>query len=112
MMYAPIPGEDEEEEDKEEEGNTQLTPHVARSVDDGAAWRPSFPEETNYPWWWYDFSNISGEKGLSPTVSALIDIKALTDFMTRVVTPEALMAIRRVSDDLGLGRLSEQRYRD
>ncbi|KAK8383443.1 hypothetical protein O3P69_019083 [Scylla paramamosain] len=35
-MYAPTPGEDEEE-DKEEEGITQLTPRIARSVDDGAA---------------------------------------------------------------------------
>ncbi|KAK8372332.1 hypothetical protein O3P69_019908 [Scylla paramamosain] len=50
VMYAPTPGEDEEE-DKEEEGNTQLTPPMAQSVDDGAAWRLSIPEETNYPWW-------------------------------------------------------------
>lgn len=81
VVYAPIPSEDEEEE---EEGNPQLTPPVARTVDDGAAWRPPVPEGTAYPWWWYDFSNVWGDKGLS--------IKALTDFMTRVVAPKALMA--------------------
>ena len=81
VVYAPTPGEEEEEE---EEGNTQLTPPVARTVDDGAAWRPPVPEGTAYPWWWYDFSNVWGDKGLS--------IKALTDFITRVVAPKALMA--------------------
>ena len=83
VVYAPTPDEDEEEE-KEEGDNTQLMSPVTRSVDDGATWRPPIPEGTAYPWWWYDFSNVWGDKGLS--------IKALTDFMTRVVAPKALMA--------------------
>ena len=85
VKYAPTPGEDEEGEDEErDEGNAQLTPPVVRSVNDGAAWRPPVPEGTHYPWWWYDFSNVWGDKGLS--------IKAITDFMIRVVAPKALMA--------------------
>ena len=65
VVYAP-------EEEKEEDSNTQLTPPVTRNVDDRAAWRPPIPEGTIYPWWWYDFSNVWGDKGLP--------IKALTDF--------------------------------
>ena len=84
VVYSSTPGEDEEEEEEMEEDNTQLTPPVDRSVNDGAAWRPPVPEGTHYPWWWYDFSNVWGDKGLS--------IKALTDFMIRVVAPKALMS--------------------
>lgn len=56
---------------------------VDRSVEEGAAWRPQLRGD-RYPWWWYEFSNMWGDKG--PTRNTLKQV------MARAVVPKAKLA--------------------
>lgn len=84
VVYAPctnVCGDDDDDIDDEASASL-LTAPAERTVDDGAAWRP--PTAEKYGWWWYDFSNIWGDKGLS--------YRAVMDVIARVVKPKAIMA--------------------
>lgn len=82
VVYAPCTNICDNDDVDDEASASPLSAPAERTVDDGAAWRPR--PDGHYGWWWYDFSNIWGDKGLS--------YRAITDVVTRVVRPKAMMA--------------------